>query len=85
MKRMVSPLNKLTSGKGVHAVFVLSATTAITIPEQTFKTLHSFNGTDGAARRGAGPDHQWRLVRDGALLLSPQRGAVFKITPTGYN
>jgi hypothetical protein len=48
MKRMVSPLNKLTSGKGVHAVFVLSATTAITIPEQTFKTLHSFNGTDGA-------------------------------------
>ena len=49
MKRIVNVLGKLNRGKRAYAVFVLCATAAIALPAQTFTTLHSFDGTDGAS------------------------------------
>jgi uncharacterized repeat protein (TIGR03803 family) len=48
MKRIVNELSKLNWGRRVYAVFALCATTAIALPAQTFTTLFSFDGTDGA-------------------------------------
>jgi glucose-6-phosphate isomerase len=45
--------------------FVLCAATAIALSGQTFTTLFSFDGTDGAkSLRGARPGDQRRLLRD---------------------
>jgi len=41
-------LSKLNWGRRASAVFMLCAATATALPAQTFTTLHSFNGTDGA-------------------------------------
>ena len=41
-------MGKLNWGKRAYAVFLLCAMTAIALPAQTFTTLHSFDGTDGA-------------------------------------
>lgn len=37
----------IPGGKRAYAAFLLCATTAIALPEQTFTMLHSFNGTGG--------------------------------------
>jgi hypothetical protein len=42
-------MGKLNRGKRAYAVFFLCAATAIALPAQTLTTLHSFDGTDGAA------------------------------------
>src|ERR1700685_1795555 len=48
MRRIVNALGKLNRGKVAYAVLMLSATMAIGLPAQTFATLRSFDGTDGA-------------------------------------
>src|ERR1019366_6378518 len=66
-------------------VFLLWATTAITLPAQTFTTLHSFDGTDGAA-----PYAGLIQATDGKLYgttyeggANVLNGTVFKITTSG--
>src|ERR1017187_7160808 len=65
-------------------VFLLWATTAITLPAQTFTTLHSFDGTDGAA-----PYAGLVQANDGNLYGTAKAGGangygtVFKITTSG--
>jgi uncharacterized repeat protein (TIGR03803 family) len=84
MKRIVNALGKLNWGKRAYAVFVLCATTAIALPAQTFTTLHSFNGTDGAS-----PEAAPVQATNGSLYgTTPGGGAngggtVFRITPSG--
>src|ERR1022692_3069649 len=48
MGRIVGDVAKLHWGKRACAVLVLCATSAIGLPAQTFTTLYSFDGTDGA-------------------------------------
>ena len=84
MKRIVNELGKLNWRKRAYAVFVLCATMAIALPAQTFNTLFSFDGTDGAMPEGA-------LVQgtDGDLYGQTEAGGaygygtVFKITTGG--
>lgn len=71
--------------KRAYAVFVLCATTAMTLPAQTFNTLFSFDGTDGETPYA-------RLVQAtngdlyGATAAGGEAGGgtVFKITPSGH-
>jgi len=59
MKRFVNALGKLNSWTRACAVFVLCATAAIALPAQTFTTLFSFDGTDGAIpQAGVGAGHR---------------------------
>ena len=71
-------------GKSAYAVFLLCATTAAVMPAQTFTTLHSFDGTDGASSWAAvvqGTDgNLYGTTYDGG---SNGGGTVFKITLTG--
>ncbi|HUY12003.1 MAG TPA: choice-of-anchor tandem repeat GloVer-containing protein [Terriglobia bacterium] len=77
-------MDKLNWGTMACAVFVLCVATAMALSAQSFKTLHSFDGTDGALPYAA-------LVQatDGNFYgTMPYGGAngqgtVFKITPTG--
>jgi len=48
MRRIVDSLGKLNRGKSACALLALCATTAIALSAQTFTTLHSFDGADGA-------------------------------------
>ena len=85
LKRIVTTLDKLNPGKRAYAIFVLCAMTALALPAQTFTTLLSFNGTDGADPHGGA------LIQtiDGDLYGTTshgganQQGTVFKITPDG--
>ncbi len=66
------------------APFLLWVTAAVALPAQTFKTLHSFDGTDGYAPNGAllqGTDGN--LYGTTALGGANDYGTVFKITPSG--
>ena len=78
MKRIV----KL--GKRAFAALVLCAATAITLPAQTFTTLHRFDGPDGAV-----PQTSLIQATDGNLYGTTagggaySAGTIFKITPTG--
>jgi uncharacterized repeat protein (TIGR03803 family) len=86
----IATLGKLNWGKRAYAVLVLCAATAIALPAQTYTTLFSFDGTDGANPRAG-------LVQatNGDLYgTTPSGGAstncfgggcgnVFKITPSG--
>src|ERR1022692_2667495 len=88
MKRTVHELGKLNWGKRVYAVVVLCAAAAIALPAQTFTTLHSFDGTDGAgplARlvQATNGDLYGITMFGGADLYGPYGGTVFKITPSG--
>jgi len=66
------------------AAFTLCAATAIALPAQTFKTLLTFDGTDGAnpfaAMIQASNGHLYGTTFDGGALDS---GTVFEITPGG--
>src|ERR1017187_1452966 len=81
MKRIVSALGKLKSGRSACAVFLTCVATAIALPAQTLTTLFSFDDTDGYWAI-------WNLVQatngdlygttaNGGANLS---GTVFKIT-----
>src|SRR5271157_4802385 len=48
MRRIVNALGKLNWGKRAFGVVALYAATAIASPAQTFTTLASFDGTNGA-------------------------------------
>ena len=66
------------------AVFLFCATTAIALPAQTFKTLHSFDVTDGqypeaGLVQGTNGDFYGTTFEGGAN----NDGTVFKITPSG--
>src|SRR6266567_2955163 len=77
-------MDKLNWGKRAYSVFLLCATTAITLQAQTFTTLHSFDLTDGGNTYAG-------LVQatDGNLYGTTVGGGakgdgtVFKITPSG--
>jgi uncharacterized repeat protein (TIGR03803 family) len=75
---------KLDGWKWVYAVFMLCAATAIALPAQTFTTLHSFTGTDGAnpyAGLVQGTDGNfYGTTIDGGANAG---GNVIKITPGG--
>src|SRR5690242_4649802 len=76
-------MSKLNWGKRAFAVVLLSATTAIALPAQTFTTLHSFDiSTDGA-----NPYAGLVQATDGSLYGTTFQGGpnggggtVFKIT-----
>jgi uncharacterized repeat protein (TIGR03803 family) len=74
-----------SGAKTACAVLVLCVTMAIALPAQTFKTLHSFSGTDGA-----NPDAGLVQATDGNLYGTTEGGGaignygtVFKLTPAG--
>src|ERR1035441_3242657 len=65
-------------------VFLLWATTAITLPAQTFTTLHSFDGTDGAAPyAGLVQATDGNLYGTTTYYGANDVGTVFKITTSG--
>jgi uncharacterized repeat protein (TIGR03803 family) len=63
-------------------VFVLCATTAMTLPAQTFTTLFSFNGTDGSQHSTMVQDTNGNLYGTTNSSLVGN-GTIFKITPSG--
>ncbi|MGC9948095.1 MAG: choice-of-anchor tandem repeat GloVer-containing protein [Bryobacteraceae bacterium] len=87
MKRITSAreLGKLNLGKHAYALFVLCATTAIGLPAQTFTTLISLDGTNGASPyamsliQATNGDFYGTTLSGGAY----GGGTVFKITPSG--
>lgn len=70
------------SWKRAYAIFLLCAATAIALPGQTFTTLHSFHGTDGAL-----PSAGLIQATDGNLYGTAtyggtgDGGTVFKLLP----
>jgi uncharacterized repeat protein (TIGR03803 family) len=89
MKRIVNALGELNWGKRAYAVFVLCATTATALPAQTFTTLFSFDGTDGAEPyaglvQATNGDFYGTTAGGGANCASYGGcGTVFKITRSG--
>src|ERR1700685_1750999 len=77
-------INKLIFGKIGFAIFLLCTVMVIASPAQTFKTLLSFSGTDGA-----NPAYSLLQGSDGNVYGTTEYGgaagavAVFKITPKG--
>ncbi|MGA9306082.1 MAG: choice-of-anchor tandem repeat GloVer-containing protein [Candidatus Sulfotelmatobacter sp.] len=74
---------KLGLSKMACTVFVFCVATAIAVSAQTFTTLHSFDGTDGA-----NPSAGVVQGADGNLYGTASEGGggygtIFKITPTG--
>jgi len=70
------------------ALFVLWATTAVTLPAQTFKTLHNFNNTDAALPWAtllqANDGNFYGTTYSGGNPNCPLGcGTIFKITPQG--
>src|SRR5271154_712857 len=70
------------------ALFVLWATTAVTLPAQTFKTLHNFNNTDAslpwATLLQANDGNFYGTAYGGGNTACPLGcGTIFKITPQG--
>src|ERR1022692_2116302 len=90
MKRIINALSNLNWGKRAYAVSVLCAATAITLPAQTFTTLHSFDGTDGATPlaglvQATNGDGYGTTSQGGANVCADfsNCGTVFRITPSG--
>jgi uncharacterized repeat protein (TIGR03803 family) len=86
MKTGKLSVSKFRGWKAACAVFLLCAATAIASPAQTFKTLVSFDGTDGSSPAFMS------LVQgtDGNLYgtttvggTNNSYGTVFKLTPGG--
>jgi uncharacterized repeat protein (TIGR03803 family) len=77
-------LGKLNRGKRAYAVLALCAATAMALSAQTFTTLHSFEGTDGArpfaALVQATDGNFYGTSNSGGV---EQRGTIFKISPSG--
>jgi uncharacterized repeat protein (TIGR03803 family) len=84
MRRIVSGFGKPNRGTRAWAVFALWATTSIALPAQTFTTVHSFAGTDGANPYGgllqSANGNGYGTTENGGANGS---GTVFKITPGG--
>jgi uncharacterized repeat protein (TIGR03803 family) len=84
MKRIVNALGKINCRKRAYAVFVLCGATAIALPAQTFTTLFSFDGTDGA-----NPEAGLVQATNGNFYGTTEfggansAGEVFEITPSG--
>ena len=84
-------MSKFSWGKAACAVFILCLATAIALPAQTFTTLFSFNGTDGAnsyaglvqATDGNLYGTTYNGGTSSACGTSRGCGTVFKITPGG--
>jgi uncharacterized repeat protein (TIGR03803 family) len=84
-------VNKPTSSKVICILFVFCAATAIPSPAQVLTTLHSFNGSDGAAPYGLvrASDGNfygttWRGGSNSDQYVCPYGcGTVFRITPSG--
>src|ERR1700719_3685415 len=77
-------VGKLRGWKGTCAVFMLCAATAMALSAETFTTMHSFTGTDGAnpyVGLVQGTDGSFY----GTTIVGGANGAgnVFKITPGG--
>jgi uncharacterized repeat protein (TIGR03803 family) len=75
---------KIDWGHRLCALLLFCATTAIALPAQTFTTVQSFDGTDGAS-----PYAGLVQVTNGSLYGTTQyggadgQGSVFKMTPSG--
>jgi uncharacterized repeat protein (TIGR03803 family) len=81
-------MSKLNWCMRASALFVLWATTAVTLPAQTFKSLHSFVNTDGAfpwdAPVQASDGNFYGTTQNGGnTACASGCGTVFKITPSG--
>jgi uncharacterized repeat protein (TIGR03803 family) len=91
MRRIVNAFfSKLDGGKRGCAVFVLCAATAISLPAQTFTTLFSFDGTDGASPfaglvQATDGNLYGTTTTGGAYIgvFGTLSGTAFKITPSG--
>ena len=86
MRRIVNALGIVNWGKRAGAVLALCATATITLPAQTFTTLHSFCAQSGCAD-GKNPDWLVQAI-DGNLYAATSAGGagygtIFKITPNG--
>jgi uncharacterized repeat protein (TIGR03803 family) len=81
-------MTRLNSCMKTCAVFVLWATATLTLPAQTFKTLHNFNNTAGAlpwATMVQGNDGNFygTTQNGGNPACTLGCGTIFKVTPTG--
>jgi uncharacterized repeat protein (TIGR03803 family) len=69
-------------------VFLLCATAAVALPQETFTTLHSFNGThgsipDAALAQASNGDFYGTTFSGGVTSVGSGNGTVFRITPRG--
>ncbi len=81
-------MSRLNSYGRAYALFVLLLTTAVALPAQGFKTLHSFTGADGSNSWGQmiqGVDGNfYGTTQSGGNNNCDQGcGTIFKITPSG--
>ena len=89
MRRNVNPSGKPGWGKRACVVLALYATAATALPAQTFTTLHSFDGTDGANPlaglvQAADGNFYGTTNYGGANFCPPSGcGSVFRISPSG--
>jgi uncharacterized repeat protein (TIGR03803 family) len=86
MKRIVKTLGRMSRVRRACMVSGWWATTAIALPAQTFTTLHSFDGTDGAGPEAAlvqGTDGNLYGTTSGQSPFSDGFGTIFRITPSG--
>ncbi len=65
------------------AAFLLIAAAAMAAPAQIFKTLASFNGTNGSNPSIPHPSDRRKLLRYNRVRGTGSAGAVFKITQAG--
>jgi uncharacterized repeat protein (TIGR03803 family) len=85
LKQIVTALGKLSSGNRACTIFMLYATLAIALPAQTFTTLHSFDGLNGAEPfaalvQGTDGNFYGTTYRGGA---NGSAGTVFRVTRLG--
>jgi len=84
LKRIVNTLDKVNRRQRTGAVLLLCAAATIVLPAQTFTTLHSFDGSDGAW-----PGAPLTQATNGSLYGTTQEGGthndgtVFEISPGG--
>jgi uncharacterized repeat protein (TIGR03803 family) len=81
-------MSKLNWCTGACALFVVLVTAAVTLPAQTFKTLDSFDNTDGeypwATLLQASDGNFYGTTQNGGnTACSSGCGTIFKITPNG--